>query len=622
MSLSSTMTMSSPPQPYTFPAPPSRPTISTSLSDQFLSARVDSSRRMVSPEHRRRPSSNSPIALDSVPEDHHLGVGRRSPTSPLRPAAQATGGRRSSSKGKERDISKAVHEQREYVVPKRKRAEWVIDLDEVQKGAKAWSDRERVILIIGSPSINTLAPLLYNPAFSRTLLLIGSKEPLPEIQAFLSSSHILSHTQIVYPTVQPFSLPAGSLPNGVSHIPAIITEATSLAQQYRTNSAYANPNPRRDSDDSNSSNLGNRTPLLRSRKSSAVSINEMRDSAETARPRSNSGFITRGHSDTSLVRPKSFSRLSSFSRSSMFGLSKATETDSKVNYTGGSPFDAVINIMPAYHDFTPDRALQDMLHQAVVLTTAVMPMLTRQPLKGSSADLAISLLHILPKQVPGPLPAVLESFLLSFLPSFGVSSEREIWGSVISGPLWSTARVDENASGVETLLFGGVRCPSNVLSSQGEPGDFKPRAFLPNWSSCMAMPGLLAEARRPTSGQTPPVARASRETQPIAYTDVEAAEAHTSPLLELPRQPMRSKLSSLAFSSDTISQSSPGQSSPGVPELDPSHSSCSSWSGFPDSVSEGGDVPPPTPMSEMGSVKTLKSFGSWFKVGKKAGGSK
>lgn len=514
------------------------------------------------------------------------------------------------------------------------------------------------------PTADALAPILYDPVFANTLLLVGSTEPIPSIEALLSPTHLLSSSpdRAIHPTLHPFTIAPGV--DAVHTLPPLLAQATGLASNFRTRSSNAGPVwiRRRGSSDSASSTTPPLTPPTRSRRSSGFSpylsspngsfdsysgkISPSPSSIDLP-PRiemkkSTSGASLSGSRESS--RPSARSRLSaSFSQSNIFGgLAKWNDKSTTALSNGGSPFDAVVNFMPRASEFKPERALQDMLHQAVVLTTAVLPIVARKgPSSPSDQALPISLLHVLPSQVPGPLPSVIESFLLSFIPSFAHRGDREVWTSVLSTPAWLEQRVDvlsrnfdspEELSGAEVLLFGGLRCPIELLEDQGEAGDYKPRAFLSSWESCMRMPGLLAEARRPTESRPPTVIqrtetqrRESRQPEmdrsAIQQPKIEPSkeDIHT-PVARQPSSRTKPAVQRLPSDPPSISYSdmrsrtppSTEKPSPTSSDQDASQSSCSSWSGGETGSwdqGEGRQLSPPQQVP--GKIK--KGLASWLK---------
>jgi len=626
------------------------------MDDSTAFSQVESPRRLTSDQRGARASYHSIPALDPVPENS-MSRARSSSSSALR----------ASGKGKDRDLREATlprDNSSESLQVKRKTAGWVVDLLEAQKGAEGWAERDRVILVLGSeftpaasegddrcavraefitpgPSADMLAPILYSPVFSNTLLLVGSNDPSPSIEALLSPSHLLNAGPdgTIYSILHPFTLPPG--PDGAHCLPPLLVHATSLAQQFRSRQ-NASPRAwtgRRGSSNPNSSSTSPLTPTSRGRKLSNLGSNEgsprhsfdsnsngtspsyrgLDSSRKPAMTKSSSGPSI--HSLRDCARPSPRSRLSSFSRDSVFGgIGKSSETDLKASLDGGSPFDAVINFLTRASDFPPERALQDMLHQAVVLTTGVLPIIARNAAKSSNQQaLPISLLHVLPSHVPGPLPAVTESFLLSFLPSFAYRGDREVWASVISTPAWLTNDVDdltrqpdsvEQLSGAEVLVFGGLRCPTKVLKDSGETEDVKSRAFLASWESCMYMPGLVAEARRPPPERTQssPQRNHHHNSPPsIAYSYVgpRTPPKTTKLLPAVPPETMEKRRSTLVLRDTTDSLS--------TPELDHSHSSCSSSSMNGDSTgseqSEAKQVPKIVVVE-----KDKKGFSEWLKM--------
>lgn len=448
------------------------------------------------------------------------------------------------------------------------------------------SRNTHALTLILATSPESLAPILYNPAFSDTLVIVASPEPQPAIEALTSPSYLLSATpnSEIYPHVQPLSLSSKALVPGTHPLPTLLEKAADIARSFRANRSGSKAlGDRRPSSDSLSSLTGTGTgpapltPNKRARKLSALSadmgkrdsIDSGRDSTSPSRPSSlfdgigaprQDSFMPITGEGSASSTPRS--RMSSFSRNSFVNTigtiaNKVVDSDMRgPSQTSGSAFDAVLNFIPPASDFTPERMLQDMLHGAVVITTGVIPHLVRRQPKADSAKANpvaptpqpdVSLIHVLPSLVPRPIPALIESFLLSMLPTFQ-TGDRDIWASVISTPVWRSPFVDtsppssvigsgsppqgDDISGAEALLFGGVRCPHYILDGQDEP--LKSRAFLGNWNACVVMPGLLCDARstpRP-SRASPPLGKLrlrSSSSNPLsmAYDDI---EARTPPL--------------------------------------------------------------------------------------------
>ncbi|WVQ93046.1 hypothetical protein IAU59_000110 [Kwoniella sp. CBS 9459] len=655
------------------------PTQHNPIADQFLNAKAQSSRRTTYDvtSFPRRQSSTLPV----VPENHHhsanaaqvdyssrgpppappsafrLAESQRrssrrsnSDTSTKGPSANPVEmGRRSPEKGKQKEMlpPQAINGKiaQRQPMEKRRRAEWIFDTLETQKGADSWTDTPRVVLVLGNATPASLAPLLYNPSFADTLLLVGADKPSSALEALLNPSSN-EPAQTIFPTLQPFSLKSRSADESDAHaLTVLLAQAASLAQQYKAKArASASGRSRANSVVSNASgsNSAPSTPAMRKRVLSGLGINGSgRSSMESTAsdrpvPRSQSMYDTSADGNSN-ARPQNRSRISSFSRDSIFGgirrNSDATDTKAGGSSSNGSLFDAVINFVPSMNDFRPERALQDMLHQAVVVTTGVMPSLTRQIGKVSpnpSGSMPVSLIHVLPQTMPAPLPSVIESFLLSLLPTFQARCSRELFGAVVSSSVWLSPFVDvsqssparkqtadteaTDVSGAEVLLFGCAKCPYQILG--GAEPDLRPRAFLPNWNSCMGMPGLIAESRRPSparihhermhsspssiayadvSARTPPQTTPSGSPTPSISDKIAAPVLAPAPAPSpLPRsmsmpnggigQPRRSKLS-VSHTPPAVNGELPH--SPPTPDLDPSISSCASSFALGETGSQG-----------------------------------
>ncbi|WWD06928.1 hypothetical protein V865_005025 [Kwoniella europaea PYCC6329] len=542
---------------------------STPISDSFVNAKAQSSRRVNSTSYDMNGSRRGSSTLAVVPENHshdHHHNAQPSPSSSSAPSSsqpQKVSSRKSSNStpsvaGDLREMDKALEmkmrrshsstsasaiekgkskespgqQQRQ----RSKRADWVIDLLETQRGAESWIDDQRVILVLGDPTPASLAPILYDPAFSDTLLLVGSSTPKPDIEALLSPSHLMSSTpdQQIFPTVQPFTPSGQQSGDTESHALAVLlSQATALAQQFRARSSiFARSRAESFASTGSGSNSPKRVFTGLSNPSSNRTSIESTNSTSNDRQQQRSVSMFDTSTGSADSTPKAKNRLSSFSilgglrrnsesfditPSSSIGASSSSSATLKDNL-----FDAIINFVPEMKNFKPERCLQDMLHQSVVITTGIVPLLTAKStstLKAASKKeskststatvMPISLIHVLPKLIPTPLPNVIESFLLSLLPTFQYRCSREIFGCVTTTQTWlspfvllkaKTDQGEEDVSGAQVLLFGGVRCPFQVLDE--EEGQCKPRAFLAGWSGCLNMPGLINESRNPSSTST------------------------------------------------------------------------------------------------------------------------
>ena len=146
--------------------------LKSTIADQFLSARLDTAKRQFRGARGISQVSSSPrsqtrSSLRSVPENQ-METKRSSPSSD-RHSTGSTGSNASTSpvppsnhlghsgKGKEKEQESA----RDSAIPRsmstatmaslnKEKVDWVVDLTEVMKGKEQWSQRERVILVIGS----------------------------------------------------------------------------------------------------------------------------------------------------------------------------------------------------------------------------------------------------------------------------------------------------------------------------------------------------------------------------------------------------------------------------------------------------------------------------------------
>ncbi|KIR52663.1 hypothetical protein I315_04907 [Cryptococcus gattii Ru294] len=656
------------------------------LTDSFLDAKAQSARRISSYENNRaRASSSTSASLTVVPENrqnaqpapqskppssYNLADKRKLP----RTGSGLSGDRgrrisggsdsddgvltmnraRSYGKGKEKEALTSGM----WGIPKEqiiKKAKWVLDPTEMQLGSETWSNSLRVVLVLGHVTVEALEPMLYNPAFTNTLLLIGSYKPIPEIDALLSPSYLLSSSpeRAICPTLQPFQ-PSGKASGTDAHdLTVLLNQATILAKQYRSQTPLATRS--RQGSFSGASNsppstpegkrkvlsglgLGKTTPLRRGSFDSAEGDRPSPSASDSERPR-----IPNSMSSGSLrvSSRNSRSRISSMSRDNFLAGMFKHDSDAKSSGEGPHLFDAVINFMTPMSMCKPQRAMQDMLHQAVVITTGCVPALGRHVGGKTSNDtLPITLLHVLPAQTPPALAPVLESFVLSLLPSFQARCSRELFGCVVTPSVWSSPLVsmssnaitEDGVSGAEVLLVGGVRCLHQIMRAQSRAEDFKPRAFLYSWESCLSMCGVIAESRRPSEIRksptfTPASAAAfrsvSRQNSPgdppsVNFNDVQArtppqTSEHFSPTASAPNSSqLLSLLSSQPSSSpkptllapalppiqtqnqhqrksklSVVTAASDRPNSPPTPDLDPSVSSCSSSFALGETNSQG-----------------------------------
>ena len=277
----------------------------------------------------------------------------------------------------------------------------------------------------------------------------------------------------------------------------MLEQATQLAQMFRQShkSSRRATTPRRGSTDSTASLSPPDTPRTsRTRQLSTNSI-ELSEANQTDRGRPQSLFNIRPsvsknasetNVDSSSSRPSFRSRISSMP----FGLNKLAED--KPSAAAGPTFDAVLHFIAPMSDYRPGHALKDMLQESVVVTTGVLPMISRHDAlarKTPGQELSVPLLHVMPSQVPAPLPGVIENFLLSLMPSY---SSGKVWGAVVSPTAWGAPHIDDaigehtHLSGAEVMLFGGVKCDVPYAT------DAKARAFLGSWDGCASVPGGLS----------------------------------------------------------------------------------------------------------------------------------
>lgn len=375
------------------------------------------------------------------------------------------------------------------------------------------------------PTRATLEPLLYCPSFQDTLILIGTLRPVPEIEALSSPSQLMNSGdhRTIYPTIQPFS-PTAEAVAEKNPIPAIIEEATFLAEQYRRyGGTFAAPTPSGNGRRSRrgSSSSGTTTPPVSGRhrfanmgrrnSSSADSIrsvsrtNSFTDLARIvsgggrSRPSSRAGSIKDGAAGSE--RTGTIKRISSF-----FFFDESLRPQ-------GPPIDAAINFLPMPPlDCDSQTAMHTLLQHTIVLTSGLMPVLTKagsasKSVDGSGArfDLApLSLVHIVPIDAPPTLAPVIERFLVPFLPTMSTRVRRHLFSCVTGLGAWLAPHADAEGtgmSGAETLLFGGARC---VPLAGGHAGDKKMQAMMPGWDYCQPAPGALVDLSKRSGDVTPP----------------------------------------------------------------------------------------------------------------------
>ncbi|WVN87827.1 uncharacterized protein L203_103022 [Cryptococcus depauperatus CBS 7841] len=378
------------------------------------------------------------------------------------------------------------------------------------------SDRARNVTPSG------LAPLLYNNAFSNTVLLIGTLEKDAAIDSLLSPSHLLSASsdRVIYPILETFQ--PVSKGDGPQVLSDLLKQAVRIAGRYRlrkrpVRSESRQSLPRSTSLESTPTSLGGRRNSMfglnimsGSKKSlSAITRQSSLRSRSESRPN-----IAKNMSSKSLQALSELSSRKPRSRLSLdrdSALSLATrKPDSALRVANDSHlFDAVINFVPSLASSSDSRlkqqqGIKDMLNQASVTTTGVIPLIGRTLGKTRDTEraaLPVTFLHVVPQTWPSFLLA-LESFILSLLPNYQTCGNQELFGCIVTTPVWqcplvstSTTLVPVNSySGAEVLLLGGVRCPSYAGRNSG----LRPRASLYSWEACVTISGMIAESRRPS----------------------------------------------------------------------------------------------------------------------------
>lgn len=384
---------------------------------------------------------------------------------------------------------------------------------------------------ISEPTIAALAPLLYSPAFSDTLILVGSIQPLPEIESLTSPSHLLSlgNGSTIFPTVQPFQPPAAALKNASHPLHALLKHASALADAHRHGTTVPDSPPSR--------------PLSWASRSRRGSTTSMMSGIQTppTPPRSRFAFGRRSAASSPMTSPtgsaidlssmnfkknRAPSVMSMPAHDQPRGLRRVASYLREKPSSEGSPFDAVINfIPPAVSRMDGQRALQDMLQHSVVVTTAVLPVMTSACTDNSVSasisvpDLApLSLLHIVPSDAPSALAPVIERFLVPLLPAMGMRTRRQLFGCVTGLGPWMAPATDPTVDGLpgaETLIFGGLR---SLDQSQG----LRSQALLTGWNQCVRSDGTLVEASQ--RGESPPAF--SRHTSALALSEMRHSQSN------------------------------------------------------------------------------------------------
>jgi hypothetical protein len=513
-----------------------------------------------------------------------------------------------------------------------------------------------------------------------TLLLVASIRQLPEIEALASPSHLMSlgDSRTIYPTIQPVHLPPDSLQAGKHPLHLLLKQATQLAEAHRGGGMGAALGVGGSPPAGRPLSWMSRGRERRGSGSSASDSNWMTmNPADRATKwftfgrRSNGSSPTGSQLDLPLPglraagaqsnpRPMSvMSTATTASRASGMGMGgrdkKRQDTPSE-----GSPFDAVINLIPSAPSTDQRQALTKMLQHTTVLTTAVLPILTAPPSAKSVTATApvmdlppLSVIHVVPADAPPALAPVIERFLAPLLPLMGARTRRPFFGCVTGYRQWRSSTIstaEDSLPGAETLLFGGV-------SSATGDETLRQQALLGSWEQCAIAPGALDVAHRAkpaefssrASAQALGEARANTSTgrAPLPHTRSmpllrEEERTRSRPAVS-PLASGRSSTNSNSNSRNAASPLSPisytptaprspsglryaVQPSPPTPELDASSSSCSSASLEPPPETESqpaqqpriaqaatAPMPMPTPSPPVDKVKEKRGFGAMFR---------
>lgn len=329
----------------------------------------------------------------------------------------------------------------------------------------------------------------------------------------------------IYPTIQPFC-PSPEAVAEKNPIPAIIEEATYLAEKYRRyGGTFAAPTPSGNGRRSRrgSSSSGTTTPPVSGGRHRFANMGRNSSSGDSIRS------VSRTNSFTDLARMVSGNGRSSSRPNSRAGSIKDGAAPSERTGTikrissffffdeslrpQGPPIDAVINFLPMPPlDCDSQTAMHTLLQHTIVLTSGLMPVLTKggsasKNADGSGAkfDLApLSLVHIVPIDAPPTLAPVIERFLVPFLPTMSARVRRHLFSCVTGLGAWLAPQTDAEGagmSGAETLLFGGVQC---VPMGGGNTSDKKMQAMMPGWDYCQPAPGLLVDLSKKAGDVSPP----------------------------------------------------------------------------------------------------------------------
>lgn len=397
--------------------------------------------------------------------------------------------------------------------------------------------------VLAEVTRSALSPLLYSQTFQDTLILVGSLAPLPEIEALSSPSQLLNleDTRTIYPTIQPFQPSATALEQ--SHpLPALLQHGSLLAESYRKSNDFAAPRPTswgsRSRRNSGASSSGTMTPPLTPQQPRKLLSPFGRRSsvASSSSPASPAGSVPGSQVDLSRLasasgggtkRAPSVLSMSTLGNERSNRRMKTLIFGDEPRVSEGSPFDAVINFIPTPAPRAdPQRVLQEMLQHTVVLSTAVLPILTTAITANSVtaatpySELApLSIINIVPTEAPAAFAPVVERFLLPLLPTMDQRVRRNLFGCVTGYGAWmaqDTAPGPDSMPGADTLLCGGVR----NLAIFGPEGSL-PQALLPGWEHCTLLPGSLTDAAQKT--ETPPTF--SRRASSYALSELRAAQA-------------------------------------------------------------------------------------------------
>ncbi len=331
------------------------------------------------------------------------------------------------------------------------------------------------------PSPSTLDRLLAEPLFSASLIIVASRQPKdapaspPASPRRFSMARPPSAYSLSSEYKAPTSLNSASRPGSTYGLPSLSEDgdqAGGLHIEYITSKSSR---PVKD--------ILEEAASIARKWRGASSNPPSRVASPPASRRGSSNEITAGR-----PRPTSIASFRSLTRSSTSdNLQGATSPDALC-----SPFDVLLHFVPA------DLGFQVLLQQAVMLTTAALPLMDRQLRSPATAgslvdtDASATLLHILPRHSPQPLSRVLDSFLASMIPAFHPSLRGFVLAEeLLEAPLRVGRNGHTGFSALDVVVSGGLACSATQ-------GGARPRSYLGSFSDCRFL-GLSLDPPMPAS---------------------------------------------------------------------------------------------------------------------------